>query len=895
MVSMRVRVLGVFLAALIAGALVPAPAEAALACEGLLRTVLSDGFELCTHGDDSHLAADNGGVGGDEPGAPVPAASAQCFGDGTDGVRVEVFYVYGQSAGSRFVDLEADIRRWTAQAEWTIAASAEAKGGRRHLRFATERASSGCRPVVRPISVSSAAIGDFAEMVDALRAKGLDRNDRKYLLFADDDTYCGLGSAPDDDRAGDGNLANRQAGYARVDRPCWTNGDQGFYSVAAHEIVHTLGAVQTSAPHATTNRHCSDEYDLMCYVDGAVDLTYPCVDKDRGTAGRGDKNDRLLDCGGDDYFNPAPAAGSYLATHWNTASSLFLSPLASTGAGYPGAPSTTDDPRGRTKVWPQGDLGGPHRPTVPGGFGWEVCDLPIDVVVDTAVVSGADLPTEVRSAAQRINAAIGTTALKVRTSSVAQREPAAGELIVRWGRAADVTHVDVRVKDARIRGAVVTLDRDLVPAGPTRTLVLQAIVQALGVGRAGAEGTLMAPVAVASPNTTTAFAALRHLYKQSCSVDPRLDDTAGGDDSQRRLDGLRRSLDLARTSRSLVEAGVAVSTWLRDERGRGWADTAVICRDDVFADCLAGTALAGRQGVLMLVPGGSNGSLPTSVGDELDRALGSFADVVILGGAAAVSERIESQLQTRLGGRVVRRIAGPDRYATAAAIAAEVATSTTGQVLVARGDNPADAVAAGAFAADRGVPIVLTGTHSLPGVTAERLRAIAPDRLSVLGGTAAVSDAVVDQLEAHGTVARIAGRTRTETTVAVAKQLWQRTTVGTRGAFIGLNGWHAESWGLAVLAAPVGAYLDAPVLFTNEQGLPSAAPAGAYPGDVREYLRGVELTNSPELTTVFVGGSRWAGASAPAQFHINAVPGFDGNVEKGSVSSTGSSGTLLGL
>ena len=49
---------------------------------------------------------------------------------------------------------------------------------------------------------------------------------------------------------------------------------------------------------------------------GGGTLIYPCADADH----------EVYDCGNDDYFNPSPAGGSYLATHWNVYDGAFMAP-----------------------------------------------------------------------------------------------------------------------------------------------------------------------------------------------------------------------------------------------------------------------------------------------------------------------------------------------------------------------------------------------------------------------------------------------------------------------------------------------------------------------------------------------------------------------------------------
>jgi hypothetical protein len=120
---------------------------------------------------------------------------------------------------------------------------------------------------------------------------------------------------------------------ARIDAGCW--GLSSTTPVEAHEIMHTLGGVQDTSPHSTgqfpspAGGHCTDDYDVMCYDDdgsGPVTMSFPCVST----------HERRFDCNHDDYFHTSPPAGSYLATHWNTANSAFLDGSGGGGPPPPG-------------------------------------------------------------------------------------------------------------------------------------------------------------------------------------------------------------------------------------------------------------------------------------------------------------------------------------------------------------------------------------------------------------------------------------------------------------------------------------------------------------------------------------------------------------------------------
>ncbi|MGW1768729.1 RICIN domain-containing protein [Streptomyces sp. NPDC002073] len=289
-----------------------------------------------------------------------------CDGDGSTGNRVQVVYVHPPGK-DRYSEYLASFRKWAADADVIYSVSAEETGGVRHIRYVT---AADCTPTVLNIELSDSALAEFSATNRALAAKGLDRRDRKYMIFSDAQVYCGIGTFSGDERAAQSNLSNFGPSYGRTDSGCWGG------HTAAHELGHNLGAVNNSAPNTSRGAHCTDEWDVMCYSDSPYYPQMRNVCTNRAA-------ENVLDCNHDDYFHTNPRPGSYLATHWNIADNQFL--MRTKGGGTDPGPGPSPSPTRKPTPTPS-----PTTPEPGRGPAVTVGQIQADsVVVSWPQVNGA--------------------------------------------------------------------------------------------------------------------------------------------------------------------------------------------------------------------------------------------------------------------------------------------------------------------------------------------------------------------------------------------------------------------------------------------------------------------------------------------------------------------------
>ena len=217
---------------------------------------------------------------------------------------------------------------------------------------------------------------------------------------------------------------------------------------------------------------------------------------------------------------------------------------------------------------------------------------------------------------------------------------------------------------------------------------------------------------------------------------------------------------------------------------------------------------------------------PGSLGDAAARLVRSQqpARILIVGGTAAVSDAVETELRGIASGASFERLAGRDRIHTAALAASRILDDRNDgralSVIIADGWSLPDVgAAASAVAAGIADAVLYTAPGSLSDHTAQALGRFEPSDIVIAGGTAAVSTAAENAAVAAANRAnarRIGGATRTHTAALIAQYAYPASGAGP-DTLVVADGWSPIDVGIAAsLAAALG---NAAVIYTNGYSL----------------------------------------------------------------------------
>ena len=162
------------------------------------------------------------------------------------------------------------------------------------------------------------------------------------------------------------------------------------------------------------------------------------------------------------------------------------------------------------------------------------------------------------------------------------------------------------------------------------------------------------------------------------------------------------------------------------------------------------------------------------------------------------------------------RFAGNNRYDTAAKISGQSGLFEKSDVVViANATDFADALAGVPLAAAYNAPILLTGRDKLADETAAEIKRLGAGTAVILGGTGAVSEKAEAAIRSAGckNIQRIAGATRFETAVNIAKALSEKTGKAASEAFFVVYNNFAD----ALSASTAAAIKGAPIIYVPQK------------------------------------------------------------------------------
>lgn len=242
----------------------------------------------------------------------------------------------------------------------------------------------------------------------------------------------------------------------------------------------------------------------------------------------------------------------------------------------------------------------------------------------------------------------------------------------------------------------------------------------------------------------------------------------------------------------------------------GYFDTIIVANGYNFADALSGSYLANVKGapILLCWSGDSkydylNDDVVEYIKENLSKIGGT---VYLLGGTSAVPQSLEDALKETLAGSggEVKRLAGANRFETNLMILEEAGVKEGDEILVCTATTFADSLSASAT----GKPILLAFNEygKLYGGQEAYLKTLKNCTFTVIGGESAVSTKLADAFRQFGSVSRLAGSNRFETSVMVAEKYFKAPHTAVL----------AYAWNFpdGLCGGPLAYSMDAPLILT---------------------------------------------------------------------------------
>ncbi len=168
-------------------------------------------------------------------------------------------------------------------------------------------------------------------------------------------------------------------------------------------------------------------------------------------------------------------------------------------------------------------------------------------------------------------------------------------------------------------------------------------------------------------------------------------------------------------------------------------EKAIIAGGSDFPDALVVSSYAAPKGIPVLLS--RSDEIPEATRRAMEDTMEDIEEVIVVGGESAVGPEVVEQLPHES-----TRIAGEDRYETAAAIVRELELPME-KVFIATGRDFADALTGSALSSRKNASMLLVDQQGVPRPTLELIEESLVKRFFILGGKKAVSDEIAAELE----------------------------------------------------------------------------------------------------------------------------------------------------